>query len=539
MIVDLEQEPSPDGGRFDVCIVGAGAAGLVLAAELRRRGRRVVIAESGGLKKEARIQALYEGASTGLAYRGLSDGRVRALGGSTTEWSGQILELDESDFAPRSWVPGSGWPINKLDLVDHYARALELEGLAQAERDDEAVMTQRGLDPAALGSELQCVFTRWCPEPNFAKLFVAPLKNDRDLVLYLHANACELILDTDGETARGIRCRSLAGRAIEVVAERFILCMGGIENARFLLQPMANGAAPWNRSQLVGRHFQDHITCVIGDIKDADSAAFHRYFAALHTGSIKFHAKLKASPALQARYGILNICGVVDFAGDESEQILRARRAAQIIRRGGVRNLGWREIAALLTATPVVAARKARRLIDPAADYRGKTLGMKLAVICEQSPHSDSRITLTQERDALGLYRVSVDWRISAQELATIRRYAELARRAFAHRKLARIEPDARILADDGTLTQNCLDYYHHMGGTRMAATAGEGVVDTDLRLFGTRNVYVCSTSVFPASGFANPTHTLLALAVRLAAHLDRLPGARTAQLEMTPVLAR
>ena len=60
------------------------------------------------------------------------------------------------------------------------------------------------------------------------------------------------------------------------------------------------------------------------------------------------------------------------------------------------------------------------------------------------------------------------------------------------------------------------------MGGMRMAVAPTDGVVTPDLLLHGTRNVYICSGAVFPTSGFSNPTHTVLALAMRLADRLAR-----------------
>jgi choline dehydrogenase-like flavoprotein len=107
----------------------------------------------------------------------------------------------------------------------------------------------------------------------------------------------------------------------------------------------------------------------------------------------------------------------------------------------------------------------------------------------------------------------------------TVRRYVQVAQHVFEQRGLARVEPDPDLFHD--RIVDHFVDNFHHMGGTRMASSALEGVVDPNLRLFGTRNAYVCSTSVFPASGFANPTHTLLALAIRLGFHLKNLPAVR------------
>jgi choline dehydrogenase-like flavoprotein len=64
-------------------------------------------------------------------------------------------------------------------------------------------------------------------------------------------------------------------------------------------------------------------------------------------------------------------------------------------------------------------------------------------------------------------------------------------------------------------------DGIHQSGTTRIADSAERGVLDTDLKVFGTSNLYVCSSSAFPTSGQANPTFLLGAYAVRLAHHLS------------------
>ncbi|MDR5729125.1 MAG: GMC family oxidoreductase, partial [Terriglobia bacterium] len=141
-------------------------------------------------------------------------------------------------------------------------------------------------------------------------------------------------------------------------------------------------------------------------------------------------------------------------------------------------------------------------------------------VHCEQEPLSASSITLLPERDALGMFRSRIDWQVSPLEWKTIRRFTEMVQNALQTAGLATLEPQPELTLEDGYRSVTFDDSYHWMGGTRMATSAAEGVVDTDLKLFGVRNAYVCSASVYPTSGFANPVHTLLALAIRLADHL-------------------
>jgi choline dehydrogenase-like flavoprotein len=116
------------------------------------------------------------------------------------------------------------------------------------------------------------------------------------------------------------------------------------------------------------------------------------------------------------------------------------------------------------------------------------------------------------------MLRTRLDWRVSDTELRTIRTYAEVAQKALVGLAAVEIHPDLQALSP--AYYSRCEDSYHQMGGMRMDASETAGVVDPDLRLHGTRNAFCCSCAVFPTSGYSNPTHTLLALAVRLAEHL-------------------
>jgi choline dehydrogenase-like flavoprotein len=151
--------------------------------------------------------------------------------------------------------------------------------------------------------------------------------------------------------------------------------------------------------------------------------------------------------------------------------------------------------------------------------YAPPSVRIFLRIHCEQEPTSRSSITLTDQRDPLGLLRVRFDWQISERELETIRQYVLIAQRSLAG--VARITPDPDLMSGSSKFLARCDDSNHHMGGMRMSTSDTTGVVDTDLRLYGLTNTYICSSAVFPCSGFSNPTHTVLALALRLSDHLN------------------
>jgi choline dehydrogenase-like flavoprotein len=514
LIRDLEREQPTTVERADVCIVGAGAAGIVLAVELARYGKRVLLLEGGGAGIEGPSQETYKSDVVGHPHRGVHTGRFRAHGGTTTMWGGQILELDEIDFARREWISGSGWPFAKSELTRHYARALELEGLSGVLREDAEVWRQLGLSGPKY-NEMISYLSRWCPEPNFAVLHRPKLESEA-VSVWLHANVVELGMED--EAVRWVRGRTLDGRESLFHAERFVFCLGAIESSRFFLQPRV-GALPWNTSGLLGRHFQDHVDSNAALVVPVDRRKFHEWFDNIFLSGFKYHPKIKSSASSQEAGRYLNAGGTMYFVSDLDEKLGQMKSTAKKIVRGAVRQIGSNEGGQLMRNLPLLA-RQVWRYKRAHRVYNPEQARIQLRVHCEQEPESGSSISLSEERDALGLFRTRLDWRISDLEQRTIRDFARMVKQELAG--IAELKLDAELERGDPGYRERCDDSNHHMGGMRMAASASQGLVNENLRVFGTNNCYVCSGAAFPTSGFSNPTHTVLALAVRLAEHLNK-----------------
>jgi choline dehydrogenase-like flavoprotein len=512
VIHDLLNETPPPGFLADICIVGAGAAGITLAVEFARRGKKVLLLEGGGATREDSSQALYDSEIAGLPHRGIHTGRIRVKGGTTVRWGGQILELDDLDFTPRPGVHESGWPFPKTELIPFYERALHLEGLAKVERSDAAVWRNLGL-PFTQLADLEAYLSRWCPEPNFARLHNKTLTNHPNLHLWLHASAVELI--TEGGTATGLRCRTLTGVETIFHASRYIFCLGGIESSRFFLQPRPGGL-PWNRSGVLGQHFQDHIDCNAAAVHPHDLASFHDTFDPIITHGFKYLPKLRLPPHLQAQHGTLSIGSTMSFE-DTGKARMQAKHTIRNLMRGRFSDVTRSNLTHTAKHVPMLFHQVWRYKVQRRA-YAPPEVRIFLRIHCEQEPTSRSSITLTDQRDPLGLLRVRFDWQISERELDTIRQYVRIAQRSLAG--IATIIPDEDLMSGNPIFLTRCDDSNHHMGGMRMSPTDSTGIVDTNLCLYGLTNTYICSSAVFPCSGFSNPTHTVLALAVRLSDHI-------------------
>lgn len=518
MLIDLVHDTPNADVTYDVCVIGAGAAGIALCNELILQNKRVLLLESGGLNFEDASQQLYAGEATGVTFEGLLEGRARVFGGTTTEWGGQVLELNELDFKRRSWIEGSGWPLNKDELVSDYKRAIEFEGLELSPSDPQEIWKKLGLSPLKIGSELISEFSQWSPVPNFAKSHFKKFFESKLVTVCLHANACEFNFGEFSNIIESVNVRTLTGKSCNVRARQFVLCVGAIETCRLLLQPRANRKiAPWSDNRYLGRHFNEHISCFAADIYDLRVDPVRGYFDYTFVDGFKFHPKMKMSDDVQEKYKTLNVCGTISFVVGQEEIIGRAYKIFRLVKKRRFSEISRYDYIFLLRHMPALLWHITPYHFSAWSAARLAAASVKLCVHCEQSPYSESQITLTTARDQLGLFRPKIDWRISEEEISSIARYVEIARATFAREGIGRVVPIPELINNPSDIVTRCKESYHQMGGTRMASTDSEGVVDPNLRVFGTKNLYICSCSVFPTSGFANPTHTLIALAMRLA----------------------
>jgi len=521
VIFDFAQSGQVPSFAADVCVVGAGAAGITLAAELVSQGKKVLVLESGGSKENETVQQLNWNKRSGQSLKAVHPGRFRVLGGTTTRWGGQILEMQEQDFAAHPTIPGSGWPIEKTELQPYYQHALRMQGLLPVFQDDEDVWRQLGCDEPKFSEGLIPYFTRWCPEPNFARLHREVLDSPNVCVL-LHASVTALLLDAEGSSVVGVRCRSLSGNEDVFHASKYVLCMGMMETVGFLLQPLENGQqAPWQRNECLGRHVQSHIDYNAAKVIPLHRKRLENVFPNAYLQGRKYHPKLRMTAEQQRKEGMLNIAGAVTFISlcTVEEDVLQMKTAARKLLRGNWSDIGLRETLPALRRIPMLL-RLAYSFYVSHRAYWPKDATYWLRVHCEQEPLSASRMTLSSERDALGMFRSRLDWQVSSLEWKTIQKFTAMAQRALEDAGLATLEPQPELAQEDGYRSVTFDDSYHWAGGTRMAASASDGVVDLNLKLHGMKNAYVCSSSVFPTSGFANPVHTLLALTLRLADHL-------------------
>ncbi len=507
----------------DICIIGSGAAGITLARSLEGSGLRVLLLESGGADYEEPVQALNAGTSTGVPYYDLDHARLRLFGGTTNIWGGRVAELDPIDFERRDWVPGSGWPFGRAELDAYYSRAraaLDLPGLPGN--------TLAGFHAPFNAQDLRVAFWQFDFQADrFAIATCSDLKRSANITCLLHATATELRAADDGQRIEEVRIANLRGGRGRVRAKTFVLACGALEVTRLLLASRhdAHPDGLGNNTDMVGRFFMEHPHGRAAELTLADPKRFFEMLPRFtRREGRRYGLLLRPGEALQAREGILNsgFSLAVRKPPGRSQEIHK-----EVYNELRHRMSPTRTGRALWQITRRISVQVRDRfgpLLDHNALQRGR--GLYALMRAEQAPNPDSRVRLGAERDALGMPRLVLDWRLSAIDKHTVRVAMHSLDRELRRLDLGSAHPapwveDASAAWEFDPLASNHpIGGYHHMGTTRMAATLDRGVTDGHGRVHGVANLYIASTSLFSTAGWANPTLTLLALTLRLSDHL-------------------
>ena len=538
MHLDLHDHQAPEALLTEVCIVGGGAAGITAARRLLELGRTVVLLESGGLDYEKSVASLNAGENVGETYYPLEESRLRFFGGTTAIWGGRLAELDPVDLERRDWVPNSGWPISWAELARYYEPARRIFGAPEAGATT-ADLAAAGAPLPAFDSE-RLEIGVWIFDRRFDRFVFdacSDLVNHPRCTIVTHATVTNIALDRGGQAVRRLHARALTGRRLTVTAQAFLLAAGGLENPRLLLA--SNDVAPrgiGNHYDQVGRYFMEHPHARGGRIVGASAWALLKAFGRSHVvGRRELAGLVKPSRRVQAERRILN-----------SSLTIAARQRADAAPNWGMQaytslkhSMAPTRHGRTLWKLTKKTATWAQRRIDPLRPWLLHRAGLRdlaLLVRAEQSPNPMSRVILTDQRDELGVPRIALDWRMTRLDVESVAGLVATLDEELRRLGLGRVRP-AEWLADadagwrtDPLISAHPIGGYHHMGTTRMSDDPHQGVVDSVGRVHGVENLYVLGSSVFPTSGWANPTLTIAALTLRTVDRLEaRLARARAA----------
>lgn len=494
----------------DICVVGAGAAGITLAHELNRSGRDVLLLETGGFDLNHELQELNKGRYAILDEdkppylpdinlhqdNYVSFTRMRFFGGSTNHWGGWCRPLDELDFTAREWIPHSGWPLRKADLEPYYRVA---EDLCDIPAFDYDVNTQSPSERKAVPFSplFESHTYHFSPPTRFGTKFRNELMVSDNVKLLMFTTLKEIELSPNAQSVHTLKVQS--AQEFTITAKQVVLAMGTIETCRTLLA--SNRQVPQgigNQQDLVGRFYMEHPhikTAIVVISEQADQVNWS-YLYNLDP-ALKVHTKLAyvATRETQQKYRL----------GNHSLKIMPYE-----ILESNQHSLDAfvRQVAPQLDHAGKVDVRKAR-LFD-------------INIHGDPIPQSESRITLLDEKDAFGVPRVDVKWKLSQEDKRNISQTMQLFSTELGRQSKGRLK---NFIHPDQQWPDDLYGGFHQMGGTRMSESPKSGVVDANLKVHGLDNLFIASSSVFPNAGNANPTLTIVALAARLAEHLKSQRG--------------
>lgn len=512
MIADFADPKSVSRVEADVLIAGSGPASMSLAKSLVAAGFSVVMLEGGKLEYDERSQALYEGRNLGFDYP-IATSRLRQFGGTTGHWTGQCGRLRPVDLAG---VGGRArWPIEFADLARWYPPAA-----AFLEIDDVDVPYTLARMNGDARRMMNWVWQYRKEGPlRIAERELPFVTSARQLLLLTDATVIgHLPADADGRIP-GLKFRSLDGRQGEARARFVVLACGGLENPRLLMTMMADGLnVPPEAARHVGKYFMEHPNAFVGRV-----VLTHAGRRAATTYTIPDRAGDKAD----ARPGVA-VSPERSAIGSAYFRFVSAGLGQVIPGAELVEGPVWKKALSIAKSADEISFDVLVKLL-PAVFGDKDDSGKRSRIFIEMEQKADVRnhIRLDTARDAVGVRKLQLDMKLHETESRTIHNALDWLGEDLVRNGMGRVEA-APWVAEAPHENRARFDWsWHHIGTTRMAASKTEGVVDSDMRLYGTKNMYVIGSSVFPSAGFANPTFTIVALSYRLAAHLQK-NGAKT-----------
>ncbi|NBO18518.1 MAG: GMC family oxidoreductase [Proteobacteria bacterium] len=472
MMQDMHKVSADEVQEAEICIIGAGAAGITLALELHRQKRNAILLESGGFEREDDTEELNWGAETQPFLGDLEGARLRFFGGTTNHWGGYSAALEPEDFIARDYVEHSGWPIDHDDIVPYYKRALKVLQCPPS------VIERAPARPQLVCRDLVQKF-RFISPIRMGQTYRKELVDSPYIRILLHANAVGL--EPDGRGVGAVRCATLKGDNFTVKAKKFVMACGTLENTRLLQF--------WQDSPLfdsirdngwLGRCFMQHPPIDLGQLYYSD-----RYKERMLCKRDNYEDHLAPTPEYRDKHQILNF--TLGLYNDQDAL--------------------WDNEVIPQYMSRLIAAN------DPFS------VRAQVRVRTEQMPSHSNYVRLIDKRDALGVPKLQINWGLSEMDIKTIKASAQMMARAAGANSMGVMRYAEWIR--ENTLPDYVWGGYHHMGTTRMSNTAAKGVVDTQCRVHGVENLYVTGGGVFPTVGWPNPTFTIIALALRLADHLQ------------------
>lgn len=508
----------------EVCIMGAGVAGITLASEFAKMGIRVVLLDAGGVEVDKRAQWDAKANSVSPNYPDPRMSRLRMLGGTSNHWSNNTSPLSSIDFKKRDGLPNSGWPIKKEDLDPYYKLAAEYCGTGGDGYDLDYWMRNFNVSPTINSNSDSAL------KLAIAKASVPPTKffetqgqylEESLLVTLIHfAQVTDVDYSKLDKSISKVHFTTVSGGRHSVEADEFIMAFGGIENGRMLSHfNSKNNNELGNQNDCVGRYFMDHPTLRAAQVFTPDEDKFTMFSGVMDNDYKRFvlnFFELSESKIVEEK--ITNIRMPLQRAtkqqlsdGISSFHLLKERFSG-----GDVSGSFFNDVTNIVMDLDVVADTISRKKFNkPLFDDVNEFSGFQVPLMMEQTAHRNNMISLSNKKDRFGIPMLNINWQLHESDKNRLWRGLDIFAREMGAEGLGRV----RVLKDRASrLFSDQLGFgHHHMGTTRMSNSPSDGVVNSEQLVFGTKNFSIAGSSVFPTGGHVPPTLTIVATSIRLS----------------------
>ncbi len=564
MIYDLfDSHEDLSGNRYDFLIVGTGPAGIVVAKELLAKcpDAKICILESGRKQKSSYADKLKAVVSDKLKIRPKS--RERVLGGASTTWNGLSAPLEPICLAKRSWLGESYWPVEIEEMTEYYEKAsvgyrfpkpsdFQIDPVGgHAKTPWQNLRQTCDLHPDWDGLE-EKIFLQAIPIQRFASEHAEIFENENlDLVMDASVKSFKVkSTDNSEQKILGAIAMTSAGREIVFQATHYVLSAGGIENARILLNSPVEQEGPTlgNEHDQVGRYMMNHPKRYQGILVLEKPVHYLPYYFGCMWAGFSGFAGVRLSNQTQHEQETVSAYlrfvpifpwaenpGVEAFVrlmkkskrlfkmwvGSQGKKVIELKSYAETgdtTEMDDVNHSNLKLLQLMLKNPGTVLNYAWHRLTNKRPLIRR----IQLRTFMEMEPSPDNRVKLSSELDCHGFPIPQVTYAPTARDQRSVELLTSCFAQEIKKKGIGTVEGAFRVDEEFYKSINKHFGYdaSHHMGATRMGTSPLQSVVDPTLRVHSVSNLYVAGSSVFPTSGLANPTMTIVALSIRLADHL-------------------
>lgn len=501
----------------DFTVVGAGAAGILLATKLSKEGFKVHLIESGDLNINKEAQNKIVSDNKKMEDSAIK-GRKRIVGGTTTKWGGQSLPFDKIDFLSKEWINSSGWPISYEEINSFYNEANHFMGIDQYGYGESLLKKLKFKNPLFNNTDLKYRLSKWAPEPNFYKKYKSEITSNYTTI---YNGMVTKITYSKDNLVSSIKLKNTKNNEYHINVNNLIIACGGIESTRILLLHLPE------KPIYLGMGFMEHLHLNVGSVSTSNLFSFQRLFNTKFHNLRKFTVRIMPSEELQKKEKLVNCSALFDFlpinelnAKSKVYNFFKRIRCKDKNKKFQVKFSSFNIIKLLQIIMSLT--KSLFTLIFYRFYYAPENSKINLNVIVEQIADNHNTITLAKEKDLHGNNIAHIKWNIHEISWKSIVVFSKKLKNHLENINGVKVTLNKEIKTETLEYNKYIDPIYHHMGGCRMSKKPNKGVVNRDLQVWGHPNLYVCSSAVFPTSSHSNPTLTILALACRLANNLSK-----------------